>query len=278
MGWWIESDRFRLILTLRGGGVPLRNNVKVLMERLSFTARCYYFIIILVAIVSTPIFLTLNPTQLTENRFAILFWGALYILSDYFESKIKLGRKDNVVLNITEAVTMFLVIVSGNIGLFVTFVGTFFADILNHRKLYSSIFNMAQRGIIYIVLSLIYIQFELLIPDFLMFVTLVLTHYIIDIAIVGNMIALATKQSWQKIYMTSYMNTVWIHAITLPTGIVMALLWSINPLYIVLSVGPLILALYGFRMIAELTTQNTLTTFLGLMVKMRSEDTEVSKR
>ena len=248
------------------------------MERLSFTARCYYFIIILVAVISIPVFLALHPIQYIENWFAILFWASLYVLSDYFEAKIKLGRKDNVVLNITEAVTVFLVIVSGNVGLFITFIGTFIADLLNHRKLYSSVFNVAQRSIIYIALLTIYTLAEGVAFEFVLFILLGMTHYVLDVALVGSMIALATKQSWLNVYRASYSNTTWVHAITLPTGMVMALLWSINPLYIVLSAGPLVLALYGFRMIAELATQNTLTIFLGIMTKMRGEDAESSKR
>lgn len=245
------------------------------MERLSVSARVYYFGIVSVATVGVLAFLSLIQLQIS---WAVLFWIALYILADYSEARLKIGKKDDVVLTITEAIVVFLVIVSGGMGVIVTIIGTLVADLLNQRKIYQCVFNIAQRCIIYLVLWAIYTVFAGVAFEFVVLLLLGVAHYIIDIALVGSMIALATKQSWWHVYRVSYSNTTWVHAITLPTGMVMALLWSINPLYIVLSVGPLILALYGFRMIAELTTQNTLVTFLGLMVKMRREDTEVSNR
>lgn len=242
------------------------------MERLSPTAKAYYWAIIVTAIVGTGVFLIIKPVQQIDNWLICISWLCIYIFADYFEAQIKLGKRDDVVLTITEAITIFLIIVSAEIGILITIIGTFIADRLNERTLYSSSFNIAQRSLIYIILYGVFLAVSVEVHDFVAFAIIGILHYIFDVAIVCTMIALASRRSWLDVFINSYFQTLFVHCVTLPIGICMAIMWSISPLTVIFGFIPLVSAQKGFEIIARLATKTTIMNIAGVIQKSKSGD------
>src|SRR5262245_9835977 len=100
------------------------------MRTLPITARFYVITIWLIAAILMGLTLGSNPPQFDQIPL-LLLWLLVFSLADYFEVEFQISDGRGVAMTVVDAAVIFLIAVSGSIGVIVIVIGTFIADALN---------------------------------------------------------------------------------------------------------------------------------------------------
>src|SRR4051812_28947301 len=110
------------------------------MRTLPLAARLYLVILWSVATILISITLFRSSALLDQIPF-VLVWLPLFVLADYFEASFEISEGNRATMTITEAAIIFLVAVSGPIGVVVTALGTYIVGALHRHVWYRNLFN-----------------------------------------------------------------------------------------------------------------------------------------
>jgi two-component system, NtrC family, sensor kinase len=226
------------------------------MRTLPIAARFYVIAIWLGS--ATLVGLTLHSSSLRSDLVPLeLLWLLMFTLADYFEVEFEISDGRGVAMTVIDAPLIFLVAVSGPIGVIVIVLGTFVVDALRRRVWYRSLFNAAARSITYLMMLWVYTSISE--PGALPFgslrglLALIATagiYFTLNTLLVSTVIALANRQPLLQVYRASFRMVHWVHLITLPLGAVMAALWAINPWLLLPALLPLVMAQRSFKALA----------------------------
>ena len=218
-----------------------------------------WFLITLWIIAASFLVFTLLGTSLVALNPLWLLWLAWYILADYFEVGVEFGDGSRTSVSIVDAPTIFLIAVSGPLGVLVVTIGTFIVDGLRwERPWFRSLFNAATRVMTYMAMLLVYTALRdpggLPFSGFkglATFVVMAGIYYALNTLLVATIIALSTRKPLPYVYRESFRTVRWVHFITLPLGPVLAALWTIDPWLLLPAAVPLIMAQRSFKALAD---------------------------
>jgi signal transduction histidine kinase/CheY-like chemotaxis protein len=226
------------------------------MNDLPRAARYYLIATWLIAAISVGWALSV-PTALFDNALLLALVFLCYVLGDYFEVKIEIDDRDEVSMTIVDALTIFLVAVTGASGVAAVIMGSLAADLLSKRPWYKCLFNISQRSLTYLAILLIYSRLHepgtAPFSGFTGLVTFVIiagVYYALNALLVATILAFVTRQPLLKIYRDSFLMVRWVHFITLPFGAVLAALWYISPWLLLPGLLPLVMARQSFKAMA----------------------------
>jgi two-component system, NtrC family, sensor kinase len=226
------------------------------MRNLPIAARLYlYFLWVLAAVLVAA---TLLRTSVSLDLVLLLILATpLFVLADYYEVEFEVNDGNRVMMTVVDVPSIFLVAVSGSVGVVVILLGSLLADALHQRPWYRSLFNATERSITYLLMVLIYTFFS--IPGALpfggatglvTFVAIVGIYYTLNTVLVSTVIALSTHQPLLQVYRSSFQVVHWVHLITAPLGAILAVLWWIDPWLLIPGVIPLFMAQRSFKALA----------------------------
>src|SRR6266545_4682457 len=218
-----------------------------------------WFLITLWIIAASFLVFTLLGTSLVALNPLWLLWLAWYILADYFEVGVEFGDGSRTSVSIVDAPTIFLIAVSGPLGVLVVTIGTFIVDGLRwERPWFRSLFNAATRVMTFMAMLLVYTALRdpggLPFSGFkglATFVVMAGIYYALNTLLVATIIALSTRKPLPYVYRESFRTVRWVHFITLPLGPVLAALWTIDPWLLLPAAVPLIMAQRSFKALAD---------------------------
>lgn len=229
------------------------------MLKLSRAAQCYLVAVWCVGaafIVNSFRFVTLQPDQLLF----LGLWAILFGLADYFEFFFEFSPDNNVAMTVADAPTIFLVAVSGPVGLVSIFLGSLVVDYLHRRRRpwFKALFNLASRSITYYTLWAI---FTLINPPntvgfhggagLVSFLLMALTYYVLNSLLISTVVALANHLPMLRVYQDVYRRVHWIHFATMPFGAVLAVIWSVDPWLLPVGLIPLVVLHQWFRTVVD---------------------------
>jgi two-component system, NtrC family, sensor kinase len=199
----------------------------------------------------------LHYSALLENIPLLVLALLLYVFADYFEVEFEVEHDVRFIMTVTDAVMIFLVAVSGPIGALVACLGTGIVGALHRHAWHRNLFNVAQRGITYMAMALVYtlISDPTTLPFYglrgiMALVAVAGVGHTLNTLLVATIIALAAHRPVFHVYRESYQAIHWVHLITLPLGAVMAVLWKINGWLVLPAVVPLLAAQESFKTVA----------------------------
>jgi|GEM_PF-938482 len=186
-----------------------------------------------------------------------------FVLADYFFVSFKINERNQVVMTIADALTVFMLSTVGLSGVVVLIAGSLISDRLNRRPWFKGLFNAAQRTLAYLILLAIYAALhDPGVPPFsgprglVAFLIIAAVYHTLNIAFVATIVALASGQPLPTVYLASYRQVHWIHFMTLPFGAVLAYIWATNPWLLLPAAVPLLMAHRSFRTMADLQQQS----------------------
>jgi signal transduction histidine kinase/CheY-like chemotaxis protein len=193
----------------------------------------------------------------------LLLWVLVYALADYFEIEFDTGDGRSVVMSLADVPTLFLVAVSGPIGILSILGGTLIVDLLRKRIWYRSLFNASVRCITFLTMwqaySLVALPGDEWFKGLRGFVALAVTaavYITLNTLLVSTIIALAGRQPLLRVYQGAFRTVNWVHLISLPLGAVLAVLWQVNPWLLIPGVMPLVMAHRSFKALAAWQTES----------------------
>jgi two-component system NtrC family sensor kinase len=228
------------------------------MSNLPPAARWYLVIVwgiaLSLAVVALP-----GISALVDMAPLLLLWLLFFVLADYFEVEFEIGAGKSVATSVADAPAIFLVAVSGSIGILVITIGTFIVDVLRRQRAwFKSLFNVSVRIITYQMMLVAYTALNApgLLPfrgsnGLLALITIACIYYTLNTLLVATIIALTTRQPLLHVYRESFQTIRWVHLITLPLGAVLAALWVLDPWLLLPAVIPLVMAQRSFKALAE---------------------------
>jgi two-component system, NtrC family, sensor kinase len=226
------------------------------MRTLPSAARLYLIALWSIAVALIVTTLLQHPVQFNQLPL-LLLWLLLFVFTDYFEASFEVSEGNNATMTVTDAAMIFLVAVSGPVGIVVAGLGTGIVGALRRHAWYRNLFNAAQRSITYLAMLLVYEWFY--VPGTVPFsglqglTTLSIVagvDYILTPLLVSTVIALASRQPLLQVYATSFGMVRWVQLITLPLGAILAALWSIDRWLLLPALFPLIMAYRSFKALA----------------------------
>jgi signal transduction histidine kinase/CheY-like chemotaxis protein len=160
-------------------------------------------------------------------------------------------------MTVYEASTMFLVAVSGSIGVVVILCGTLLVDALHRRQWYRILFNASERIITFLAMLTVYQALQPSgalpfsdAPGLAALIASSAVYYTLNTLLVSTVIALAAHEPLLKVYRASFRTVHWVHFVTLPLGAVLAVLWAVDPWLLLPGIVPLIMAQRSFKAVA----------------------------
>jgi two-component system, NtrC family, sensor kinase len=226
------------------------------MRTLPRAARLYLVTLWCIAATLIAVTLLYRPPSL-DLLPSLFIWFLLYILSDYFEVEFEISDGNRVMMTVYEASTIFLVAVSGSIGVVVILFGTLLVDALHRRQWYRILFNASERIITYLAMLMVYLAFQ---PSGALpfshtrglaaIIAISAVYYTLNTLLVSTVIALATHEPLLQVYRASFRTVHWVHFVTLPLGAVLAAIWSVDPWLLLPGIVPLIMAQRSFKAVA----------------------------
>lgn len=193
----------------------------------------------------------------------VLFGLVTFVLADYFAVIIEIDGQDSVQMSVVDTVNIFLVATVGAYGILVNFVGSMISDWISHKPWYKGLFNASQRSLTFLAILTIYNlicgpasgPFEGW-RGFVALAMMAVVYFLTNAVLVGGVVALASGQPLIKIVTEGLQQLHWIQFITLPTGAILAVIWTTEPWMLIPAMIPLIMAYRSIRAMASLRVQS----------------------
>lgn len=200
------------------------------MASYRIVAQLYFALVLIIACVTFLATFTMNVIpDYNLSTVLILAFGALFLIAEIAERRIQSGKY---IITVAASAIIFLSIVAGQVGLAIVAVGTLIVDMYYRRPWHAILFNVAIRTVIFTALSWLYIVQPM--SESVTLVIMAVVYYVLNFALMNVMIALTEPRTAMLVIRKSLPHSALVHAITLPCGISMALLWQDSQLYALL--------------------------------------------